>query len=168
MRMTHVGLAMAALGCAMVVADASARAAELAEPAGGERPLLVTVEIEPGAGADATQVRRAIATELGRPVVGLATSAGGKGPSPGGPDVLLVTLDRERVVLSMRRRSDETVARALLVPSERGARLRAIAWLAGNLARDQASPLLATMDDVEPAAAPAPVLAPPTEPPPVA
>jgi hypothetical protein len=45
-------------------------------------------------------------------------------------------------VLSFRRRSDEAVGRALPTPADKGARLRAIAWLAGNLARDQASPFL--------------------------
>ena len=46
-----------------------------AHAAEGERPLLVSVEVEPGSVADASQVRRAIGTELGRPVVALGLLA---------------------------------------------------------------------------------------------
>jgi hypothetical protein len=140
-----------------------------------ERPLLVSVEVEPGGTADAAQVRRAIGAELGRPVVAVAQKEGTPGADP---DLLLVSVSRDRVVLSMHRRADETVARDLPVPADRGARLRAIAWLAGNLARDQASPFLQASADFgapppapEPPAAPEPAAAPQTpatEPPPVA
>lgn len=34
------------------------------------RPLLVAVEVEPGGGADVSQVRRAIGEELHRPILG--------------------------------------------------------------------------------------------------
>jgi hypothetical protein len=174
MRIARVGLA-GGIGVLIGLSAVKARGA-----GGDERPLLVSVEVEPGGTADAAQVRRAIGVELGRPVMAVAQRESTAGVG-GDPDLLLVSVSRDRIVLSMHRRADETVARDLPVPADRGARLRAIAWLAGNLARDQASSFLQATADfgaappapAEPAAAPpapepdAP-RTPATEPPPVA
>jgi hypothetical protein len=140
---------------------------------GPERPLLVAVEVAPGGGAEAAQVRKAIGEELHRPILALGDSVDASFPSIGDPDVLLVDVGRERIVLSLRRPSDEPVARTLPAPSEKAARLRAIAWMAGNLARDQVTPFLAATTDArafasEPTAAPAVQAAVQTQPPPVA
>jgi hypothetical protein len=108
-------------------------------PAGSEDrgPLLVVVEVGEGAGADATDVRKAISQELGRAVIAPTTAE-----SVGSADVLFVALDRKRIVLSLRGRSDDQVARGIPAPVDRAARLRAVTWLAGNLARDQVAPVL--------------------------
>jgi hypothetical protein len=98
------------------------------------------------------------------------------------PDLLLVGLSRERIVMSMRRRREGLVARSLAAPPDAAARLRAVAWLAGNVVRDQVSPFLRASADLAggglalgavastpaaPAPDPAPRVVPATEPPPV-
>ncbi len=101
-------------------------------------PLLVVVEAPPAADADAAEIRRAIGTELhSRTVAPMSTPAEAPGRA------LIVALDRERIAMSLRASDGTSVARVIPAPADHAARLRAIAWLAGNLARDQVSPILA-------------------------
>jgi hypothetical protein len=145
------------------------------------KSLVVAVEVGPGAGVDAGQVRSAIGRELARPIVPFVQLLDG----PLGadePDLLLVGLSRERIVMSMRRRREAVVARSLAASGDAAARLRAVAWLAGNVARDQVSPFLRASADLAgsglaldaaapkpeaPLPDPAPRVVPATEPPPV-
>ena len=115
------------------VAGSVARAAE---PSRGA-PLLVAAEIEAGLGLRADDVRRAIGEELRRPIVAPAA-----GPTVETRDLLLVSVGAARTVVTFRPPSDERASRAIATPADREARLRAVAWLAGNLARDQVSPLV--------------------------
>ncbi|HVV50102.1 MAG TPA: hypothetical protein VHO06_10620 [Polyangia bacterium] len=80
-----------------------------------------------------------------------------------------MALDHQRIAVSLRRPDAAPIARAIPAPTDHAARLRAIAWLAGNLARDQVSPLVAEPLDAPPGseAAPAPSAgAAPSPPPP--
>jgi hypothetical protein len=90
-----------------------------------EGPLLVAVEVAPGARCDAAAVREAIAAELRTPVVGLGSPA-----AAASSDALIVTIDNARIGMSLRARSDQVVTRTVPAPAHSAARLRAIAWLA--------------------------------------
>ena len=120
--------AVGVLGAALVVGGSAAGAGD---------PLLVVVEAQPGSGVDAGEVRRRIATELGQPVVSprdlTATAAS---------NVLIVAIDKSAIRVSLREGALTRVSRVIPDTAEGSARLRAIAWLAGNLARDQVSPIL--------------------------
>lgn len=142
--------------------------------AGDGGALLVAAEIDAGLGLEAKDVRAAIGSELHRPVA--APSAA---PGVDAADVLLVSMTRARTVVSFHAGIDERAARSIPTPADRAGRLRAVAWLAGNLARDQVSPLVlaAITDPPSPATPSAPAMdaqppsptAPPsTVPPPVA
>jgi hypothetical protein len=96
------------------------------------------VEVAPGSGHDAAEVRDAIRAEIGGLIAAPSQPLAGDANR-----TLIVAVDRSRVVMSFQRSSDAPVARSIAVPAERGARLRAIAWLAGNLARDQVSGIVA-------------------------
>jgi hypothetical protein len=113
-----------------------------------EAPLLVVVEAPSSLDADAAEIRRAIGSELGT-----ETIAPLKTPADPPERVLIVALDRERIAMSLRTNDAAPIVRTIPAPSEHAARLRAIAWLAGNLARDQVNPLLATLPDAPPAPA---------------
>jgi hypothetical protein len=128
--MRKLGIWIGVLG--MVVTARAARAGE-----GGDTPLMVAVEIAPGVGLDGDDVRRVIAGELRRRVVAPALA-----PTVDAEDVLVVAVSAARIVVSFHARSDERASRAIATPPDRAARLRAVAWLAGNLARDQVSPLI--------------------------
>ena len=109
--------------------DQSARAAD------GQ--LLVVVEAPPALEADAAEIRRAIGAELhARTIAPMSTPAEAPGRA------LIVALDRDRIAMSLRASDGTSVVRVIPAPVERGARLRAIAWLAGNLARDESSELV--------------------------
>ena len=110
-----------------------------------EAPLMVAAEVEAGVGLDAQDVRRAIAGELHREVVAPAAA-----PGIDAPNILLVSVDRVRTVVSFRAPSDEHASRAIPTPPDRAGRLRAVAWLAGNLARDQVSPLVLAAAQAQP------------------
>ncbi len=127
--MRKLGLWIGVLG--IVVTGRAARAGE------GDTPLMVAAEIAPGVGLDVEDVRRVIADELRRRVVAPALA-----PTVDAEDVLVVAVDEARIVASFHARSDERASRAIATPPDRAARLRAVAWLAGNLARDQVSPLV--------------------------
>ncbi|HEX4404623.1 MAG TPA: hypothetical protein VH560_07335, partial [Polyangia bacterium] len=144
------------IGIAVFGMVATARASE-----GGDTPLMVAAEIAPGVGLDGEDVRRAIADELHRRVVAPALA-----PTVDAEEVLVVAVSPARIVVSFHARSDERAARAIATPPDRAARLRAVAWLAGNLARDQVSPLVmaaATATASPPAVASPMAVAPPTD-----
>ncbi|HTB60275.1 MAG TPA: hypothetical protein VLC06_20535, partial [Polyangia bacterium] len=103
-----------------------------------EGPLLVVVEAPPALDADAAEIRRAIGTELRS-----QTSAPMKTTGEPTGRALIVALDRDRIAMSLRTGDGAPVGRVIPAPAEHAARLRAIAWLAGNLARDQVTPILA-------------------------
>lgn len=60
--MRALRLAVLGISCGLVVAPGVARG-------GDDTPLVVAVEVDEGAAVDAAQIRKAIAAELGRPVV---------------------------------------------------------------------------------------------------
>ena len=143
-------------------------------------PLVVVVETRPGGGVDPTEVRRAIADELRTPV-----RAPRDADAEGTADLLIVTVDRAEIRVSLRTRATSVVTRSVPAPGDRKGRLQSIGWLAGNLARDQVSAIVvpapaavaaaapavdAAPAPVEPAARPEPPAPPPapTEPPPLA
>jgi hypothetical protein len=121
---------MTKLGVSFVVALATPFFSTGAR-AGGD-PLLVVVESAPGADVGPVDVRQAIAMELRAPVVAPR--------QPGAVDsdkLLVVALDSGAIRMSLRTGTGQAVSRTIPAPPERPARLRAIGWLAGNLARDQ-------------------------------
>jgi hypothetical protein len=136
-------------------------------------PLLVVVETGPGAGLDASAVRAAISGELGETV---AAPTNAPAAALAGPRsrALLVALDRDQIVVTLRGRADEEITRAVAAPADRAARLRVVAWLAGNVARDQLATLTLPESSAPFAAAPppeaeasAPPPSSPTQPPPL-
>jgi hypothetical protein len=134
---------------------------------GANERLLVVVESAPDVGVDARDVRHTIGAELGIPVVA-PTDATAAAAS----NVLIVSVDRTDIRMSLRGSAAGLVARTIPSPLDRPARLRRIGWLAGNLARDQVSGIVAV--PAERAAAPVAEgqvlgtaeVAPATEPPP--
>lgn len=122
-------------------------------------PLLVAVEVAPGIDIRPRDVRETVAAEIGTPVVGAWE------PTPA-DDVLLVALEPREIRMSLHVRSAPVVMRAIDAPTDRPGRLRSIAWLAGNLVRDQVGPIVASAStspsaaDARPATEPPPVQAP--------
>jgi hypothetical protein len=108
---------------------------------GAGAPLLVSVEVAPGADVSPADVRRSIATELGAPVVGTREPN-----AADASDVLLVDVESREVRMSLRASAAPAVSRTIAVPADRPGRLRSIGWLAGNLVRDQVGPLVATRE----------------------
>ena len=141
---------------------------------GADGPLLVVVEAPSALDADAAEIRRAIGAELR-----CETIAPMKTPTEPSGRALIVALDGGRIAMSLRTNDAAPITRVIPAPVEPTARLRAIVWLAGNLARDQITPLLAdtpaettplaTIPSIAPAPTtePAPVSRPATEPPPL-
>jgi hypothetical protein len=131
-----------------------------------EGPLLVVVEAPPALDADAAEIRRAIGVELRSPTIApMQRSAEPPGRA------LIVAFDRDRIAMSLRTNDSTPIVRDIPAPNDRAARLRAIAWLAGNLARDQVTPLVAEAAIDMPSLAtipPATTVTPATEPPPLA
>jgi hypothetical protein len=135
-----------------------------------EGTLLVVVEAPPALDADAAEIRRAIATELRSQTIAPMQ----RGAEPPGR-ALIVAFDRDRIAMSLRTNDATTpIVRDIPAPTDRAARLRAIAWLAGNLARDQVTPIVAqapaetTPLATIPSIAPAPATEPPPLPSPTA
>jgi hypothetical protein len=122
---------------------------------GADEPLLVAVEVAPGLDLTPADVRQAVASELGIPVVGSREAAANTGT-----DVLLVWVDARELRMSLRTGVASAVSRTIVMPPDRAGRLRSISWLAGNLGRDQVGPIVAR--GTPPAAAHAP---PATQPP---
>jgi hypothetical protein len=129
-----------------------------------EGPLLVVVEAPPGLDADAAEIRRAIGTELRA-----QTIAPMKRSAEPPERALIVAFDRDRIAMSLRTNDAPPLVRDIPAPTDRTARLRAIAWLAGNLARDQVTPIVAEAPAETTPLATIPSIAPgpATEPPPL-
>ena len=129
-----------------------------------EGPLLVVVEAPPALDADAAEIRRAISTELRAQTIAPMQRSG---EPPG--RALIVAFDRERIAMSLRTNDSTPIVRDIPAPTDRAARMRAIAWLAGNLARDQVTPLVAEAPAEATPLATIPSIAPTpaTEPPPL-
>jgi hypothetical protein len=132
----------------------------------GQEPLLVVVEASPGAEVGPWDARQAIAGELGTAVVAPRDRAAADTAR-----LLVVAVDGETIRMSLRDGASALVSRTIPAPPERAARLRAIGWLAGNLARDQVSGIVTALPAQLPQAAPTladaghPTVA--TEPPPL-
>jgi hypothetical protein len=129
LRLRRALLAALAVGL-LGLGGGAARGTEVAMP---QSPLLVVVEAGPGAGCDAASVRAAIAGELkarvaapkAPPVEALAARRS---------DILLVAIDHERIVVTLRGQGDRVLTRSIAAPGDRSGKLRAVAWLAGNVA----------------------------------
>lgn len=128
--MRYLGLLVGTVGTVMLAAPHVAGAATA--------PLLVVVESTDRAGPDAEAVRKAIGAELGTPVL-----APGTADAATQSDLLIVAVERSGIRMSLRTSTSAAVTRAIEASPDRVARLREIGWLAGNLARDQVSPLVA-------------------------
>lgn len=102
------------------------------------RPLLLAVEVAPEVAPGAAEIRRAIAEELAAPI-----AAPGEDVGAAGTDVLIVSVDRRQIAMSLRSSADSVATRTIPLPAAPPDRLRALAWLAGNLARDQVAPFVA-------------------------
>jgi hypothetical protein len=100
--------------------------------------LLVVVESTPGAGIDPREVRQTVEAELGVPVI-----APGDATAAEASNVLIVEVDKADIRMSLRGSAAGLVGRTIPAPLDRPTRLREIAWLAGNLARDQVSGIVA-------------------------
>lgn len=125
-----------------------------------DAPLLVAVEVAPGADADAADVRQIVAAELAARVVGAREPTAATAS-----DVLLVTLDAHEIRMSLRAGTTPVVSRMIAAPADRPGRLRSIAWLAGNLVRDQVGPIVAASEIGSPAPTdPHPATEPPAQP----
>jgi hypothetical protein len=105
---------------------------------GSDDRLLVVVESGPGVSVDARDVRETIGHELGMPVV-----APSDAEATGASNVLIVAVDKADIRMSLRGSAAGLVARTIPSPLDRPGRLREIGWLAGNLARDQVSGIVA-------------------------
>ncbi len=113
--------------------------AMVAVPARAEQgSLLVVVEAPPELAIDAGEVRRAIGSELHGTTVAPAQPV-----SDTTERALIVSVDHERIAMSLRESAAIPVSRVIPAPADRSARVRAIAWLAGNLARDQVTSIMA-------------------------
>jgi hypothetical protein len=110
-------------------------------------PLLVAVDVAPGVDVAADDVRQAVASELGTPVIGAREPT-----AAAASDVLLVGLDTHELRMSLRAGAAPTLSRTISTPSDRPGRLRSIGWLAGNLVRDQIGPIIAMRDPPAPGA----------------
>src|SRR6185312_268000 len=85
---------------------------------------------------------------------------------------LIVSVERDRITMSLRDSATTPVVRSIPAPADAAARLRAIAWLGGNLARDQVTGIMAAPppppppSSTEPPPAPTPTLPAPAPVPP--
>ncbi|HLK92255.1 MAG TPA: hypothetical protein VKZ18_20340 [Polyangia bacterium] len=156
MRSPGKGACLSALGVVAALAATPAHAAD--------GSLLVVIEAPPALGADAAEIRRAIGAELRVSVAAPTQTASDRSER-----ALIVALERDRIAMSLRASDAAPTVRVIPAPADHAAWLHAIAWLAGNLARDQVSPIIAQMPPESPPAATAPALPaslPATEPPP--
>jgi hypothetical protein len=138
-------------------------------------PLVVVVETRAGAAVDPVEVRRVIAAELRAPV-----RAPRDQEADETSDLMIVAVDRAEIRMSLRAHAASVVSRLVPAPGDPKARLQWIGWLAGNLARDQVSAVVAaapvpaavspapTEGELPPRAQVPPPITPTTEPPPLA
>ena len=122
-----------------------------------DEPLLVVVDASPQVSADAAEIRRAIGAELGLMAVSSTAAA-----SETADRAIIVGVDRKRIAVALRARYAPPVVRWIPSPAEYTARVRAIAWLAGNLVRDQVSGIVAVPTETASPLASMPALDPPT------
>lgn len=134
--------------CALLALFVSARAH--AEPAG--LPAVISAG---GSGLDAARIRAAVEHELGVALV----------LEPDAPERLEVTLTGRRANVTYYAPGREPVTRSVDLPRDDERALETIAFLAGNLARDEAAELL---KQLAPASAEPDALPPPPPPPPAA
>ena len=100
--------------------------------------LLVVVESTPGTGVDPREVRQTVGAELGMPVVAPEDATAAEASN-----VLIVTVDKADIRMSLRGGA-AGAGRAEHPGTGRPAPpRREIGWLAGNLARDQVSGIVA-------------------------
>lgn len=126
------------------------------------QPLPLAVELH-GSTLSAEVIRKAIEVELGRPVALAAASTG--------PSLLVVAHRNRTATVSFRTSSGVTRSRTIGVPQDEARSAEVIALLSGNLSRDEAAELLASLAaKTAPAATsePAPSAEPTPEPPPTA
>ena len=146
MRVWAVGMAVTA-----VVAGSPAAAAA------AEKPVLVVVEGALGGDDDPAEIRRAIAAELHQPAVAPVAAE-----SEAAERALIVGVERHRVAVALRAPDAAPVLRVIPAPADHAARVRAITWLAGNLARDQVSGIVTDTPPTASGLAEMPALAPTT------
>lgn len=143
-----------------------ARTGWASEPESSEARGVVVVMVAPDAAElDVSRVRAAIGQELACDAVGpddaRASSARGR---------IDVSVDRasRQLVVSYRGDSDEALVRRVDLPGDAEATLRAAVLLAGNLARDEATEIVAELRKPKPPAAGSSPAAPPASPTPPA
>jgi hypothetical protein len=119
----------------------SPRAARAEEPAvaAPARALWVRLDLV-NAGLEAEAVRQAIEVELGVPVRLVQDGESGVDPA-----LTVRTGARRRALAVAVSASGERLERAIDLPGDRTQAVESIAWLAGNLARDQAAELIAAL-----------------------
>jgi hypothetical protein len=110
----------------------------------GDAPPL-TLIVEPGSDVAADEIAREIGAELGRPVHVARTGDYVEG------DVLSVRSQGGVISARYADGNGHVVARELTAPSEGSARVRTIALLAGNLARNQVDDIIGKNPDAAPA-----------------
>ena len=132
----------------------AAPAARAADPS-SQPPLVVVVEAPAGLGVDGAKVRRLIGAELGR-----AALAPGEAGADAVSTQVIVSLDDDDLRLSLREVTGAPLSRTVPTPTTRAGRLQAIAWLAGNLARDQIGPIVTQPPNPTSTPDPAPTPAP--------
>jgi hypothetical protein len=149
------------------VADGATGGGQLAtEPSAAPAPPPLAIAVRSDWQAvKAEDVRKAIEQELRSWVVSVAPDA----VLPAYVPVLRVDVTPARGVLAVQYEAPgrKAIARVIPIPNTGEAAIRTIAWLAGNLVRDQASDLLpapAAPPRAEAPAPPAPAPAPPPEP----
>ena len=117
--------------------------------------VVVVVDGSAGLALDGDAIRRAISEELRAPVLAPSEPAAG-----GAASILVVSGDGTTIRLILRSNSAASATtRTIPASPDRSVRLREIGWLAGNLLRDQVSPIVASRPAAESRSAPA------TEPP---
>jgi hypothetical protein len=154
---------VAVLVTAIVVgAPSSGRAAPPAE-AMREPAALVLIVGSDGADVDREAIRAAVEREIGGRVVLGDLAAGARG-------VLAVSLRAARGELAVSYTDERrgTIMRVVAAPPTAADLVRDVAWLAGNLVRDEADELLPHGPALVPPPAPAPPAPPVVVPPPVA
>jgi hypothetical protein len=137
----EIGLGAA---CPTAAAQGAPPAATAASAAPASPPVTLVVDLQPGSKMNAEQLRAAVGRELGSAVVWDRNAAGG---------TIVVRQDGGHVVVSYDGPDGRHDGRAIPLPDDPEHAERDIALLAGNVARDQVSPLL-------PKSAPAPGEAP--------
>src|SRR5262245_24967247 len=99
--------------------------------------VVVVVDSSAGLGVDCDAVRRAIGDELRVPVVAPSDPVAG-----GTANILVVSVEEATIRMTLRSNRLGPTTRTIPASPDRTVRLRDIGWLAGNLLRDQVSPIV--------------------------